>query len=426
MFMKRLLLPLLFIPIIFSPLFADNLPESKQATILEASSSAEIYMEATGFYYSEKKLFKKSDVKKNGISNAIIDAKKAAVHYLLLGGSDPILSTDKEVNHFNHIKDEFFRDKNIEQFISYEDAKPRKTVLLNKGTGVKVILDIKVNKAQLIKFLEDEGVIIKQDTLLDYVGNPFIMVLPQLKQNETVSDALSNSKNNSHAAGVIQSYLTAKQYDVVIPNQQEFMNQLNQDQLSLIGKNDDTSYQLALSVGSDVYIQYDITFTDASFGTKQAAVSIKAFETTTARLLGAETGYSEAREGESFVSIEEAILDAMTNVMNRVHNYWESDLEKGVQYKIIASISKSITDLDALEDISDDYFDTLDEIAETVKENTTGSHTIDTTIWVDPKGYKNSRALYRALRDNFNKNSNFDLNKDHQNRKLLLLSLTEK
>jgi hypothetical protein len=417
------ILSLLFL---LSSLCFAQLPISRQATLLETSSSSELFLEATGFYHTDKKFRKKADVKKHGISNAIIDAKKAAIYYLLYGGADPILSTDKELNHFKFLENDFFKTDNITTFITYEDARPQKTVLLNKGTGIKVILDVKVDKARLIKVLEDEGVIVKKVTLLDIVGNPFIMVLPQLEKGQTISEAFSESKDNTHAAGVIQSYLTAQQYDVVVPDQQNFINTLNEQQLSLVGKADDTSYQLALSVGSDVYIDYSVTFSKSSYETKKAAVSVRAFETTTSRLLGAETGYSDSREGDSFVSIEEAILDAMTNVMSRVHNYWESDLEKGVQYKVITTFPKDLTG-DTKEAITDAYFDTLEDVSETVKENTSGSTTIDSTIWVSPTDYKNSRKLYRGLRESFNnESSQFKLSKSHQNRKLLLLTVTHK
>ncbi|RAP38814.1 hypothetical protein DID80_01785 [Candidatus Marinamargulisbacteria bacterium SCGC AAA071-K20] len=423
--MKRLLLISAILLLSSFSLNASNLPVSRQATLLEASSSSELYLEATGFYYTEKKFRKKADVKKFGVGRAIEDAKKAAIYYLLYGGTDPILSSEKELNHFKFLEDGFFESNNINLFITYEDARPQKTVLLNKGTGVKVILDLKVDKSKLLKTLEDEGVVVAKETLLDIVGNPFIMVLPQLSKGETVADALENSNDNRHTAGVIQSFLTAKQYDVLVPDQKNFVNNLTEQQLSLVGKADDTSYQLALSIGSDVYIDYTVTFTKSSYDTKQAAVSIRAFETTTSRLLGAETGYSETRNGNDMVSIEEAVLDAMTNVMNRIHNYWERDLERGVQYKVILTLPKDLTDSDIKEKLSEKYLDTLEDIADTVKENTTGSHTIDTTVWVSPSKFESSRNLYKGIREDF-ESSDYKITKDHQNRKLLLLSIKSK
>ena len=126
------------------------------------------------------------------------------------------------------------------------------------------------------------------------------------------------------------------------------------------------------------------------------------------------------------MSIEEAILDAMNNIMNRIHNYWERDLDKGVQYKIITTFPTEL-DHSEKESLTDHYFDTLDDVSETLKETTSGTHTIDSTIWVSPKKYKNSRTLYQGIRESFKSKSDYyTLKKDHQNRKLLLLSISNK
>ena len=49
----------------YSSSFAE-LPISRQATLLEAISASELYLESTGFYYTHKRFRKKADVKKKG------------------------------------------------------------------------------------------------------------------------------------------------------------------------------------------------------------------------------------------------------------------------------------------------------------------------------------------------------------------------
>ena len=425
--LKKLLYSLLFLCLshaVVSHASGTSAPLSRQVTLLEASSSSEVLLETTGLYYSKKRsrFSKRRDVRKVGLEQAIEDAKKAGVYYLLFNSTDPILSREQEETAFRGIQERFFQPDIINEFITYQDDVVRKKVLLNKKTGIKVILQIKINKARLLKELENRGVLMPKESLLERIGTPFIMVLPMQSQNEKIETVMKN-KEVQHAAGVIQSILTAKQYDVLLPDQSQFLNTLKQSQDLLSEFKSDPAYQLALSVGSDIYIDYSISASESRFETQQYSATIRAYETTTARLLASETGYSKNREGNDFLSIEEALQSAMNNIITRIHTYWKNDIDKGMRFKIITRIGLPSLEKKEINLIHDTYFNTLDTVSEKVKEILSTDKTLDSIIWVNPNTYTSSRAVWQEIRDTFNRQSSFKIYKATINRKLILLNI---
>jgi len=154
---------------------------------------------------------------------------------------------------------------------------------------------------------------------------------------------------------------------------------------------------------------------------------VRAYETTTARLLGTETGYSQARKGEIMVSIEEAMNGAIENVLSRVKNYWKSDLKNGIQYKLVVSISPDF-DEDEAESISFAFMDAVEEISNKSKENIATSQTLDYLLWCDPGKYDKSSKVYRYLKKKFgsfveDEGVTAKLRKINVNRKMILLKV---
>ena len=404
--MKAYLVQLLLILFIAGGVIASP-PVSRQATVLDATSPTDLLLDATGIYESDKRTQwgKRRDTRRFGVQNALEDARKAAIYVLLYTSSDPILNSDEEKKAFKAIESDFF--ESISRYITYEADSVKSKVMIANDTGVKVTVQLKVNREAILDDLAARGILIEQTALLDALGNPFIMVLPQTRTDQTSPlDLLESDRAISHAANVIQGLLTNRQYDVVIPDQQLFLNNLDNQARTLEAISSDLAYQLALSIGSDIYLDFDIIETEEAYGTTKIAAQVRAFETTTARLLGAETGYSEARQGEVFVSIEEALLLAINTVMARVNAYWKADNASGVQYKIIATLPNT-TDARMIETIQDNFLDSLDAIAVKTKSLAITDTTIDMIIWVDST--LSSRQLWRAIRDRFR-----DLSPDQQ------------
>lgn len=405
-----------------------QLPVSKQATLIESVSSSEVMIEATGIYkgkgsgaFSDKKKIK--DVNKNGMTRATLDAKKSAVYFVLFSGTDPLLSNAQEQQKFGAHEAFFFNNDNVSNYVTYEDVQVIKKVKIDGGRGLKIVKRFKINKELITKDLEARGILAARSDLAEAIGNPFIMVLPSVPKGQSPIDALRTNPAYKHAAAVVESYLTARQYDVIVPEQQESMEALNTAQMDLGDREEDYAYQLALSVGSDVYIEFSGVQEDAGYGTKKYALTVRAYETTTARLLGTETGYSQGRRGELMVSVEEAMNDAIDKVLSRLTNYWKKDLKKGIQYKLLFNISTDF-DEDQVEEIQWALMDAIEAMTKSSKENIVTSQTMDYLIWCDPGKYDKSSKVYRYVKKYFKKEgTEGTLRKVNVNRKMILLKI---
>ena len=399
---------------------------SSQATIIEVVSSAEVLVEAVGVYKSNEKnkRRRKKDVRRNGKERALDNAKKAAVYYLLYNGTDPLLSDEDSMDRFEDIREEVFSQDFIDELVMYVDPKPTRVVSIDDGEGIKIINAIKINSAFLREMLEDNLVIYSYQELVDEIGYPQIMVIPSASGDKSSLELLKSDKMNQHAAGVIESFLSSKRYEVIVPTQLETINDLTESISVLDKAKKDPIYQLALQIGSDVYLEYSVAVTKGAYETDKVSVTLRAFETTTGRLLGTETGYSKPRVGEEFVSVEEALLDAMANVTHRIMKYWEEDLYKGVQYKLILKIVADDITEDKLEDVQDDLFEAFEKAALLVKENVVTDKTFDVTLWCNHETIRNSRQLYKKLQSLFaEKQNELKIFQVNRNRKLLYLQV---
>ncbi len=400
-------------------------PKSKEATLIESVSSAEVLVEATGIYKSKEKSDRKArkQVEKKGVSNAVKDAKKSAVYFVLFGGTDPLISTTEERQKFEPHVAFFFNTDNISRYISWEETTMRKKVKISGGKGIKVTKRFKVNKEILSKDLESYNILAARADLADAIGNPFIMVIPATGKGENPIELLQTDPKVRHAASVVESYLTARRYDVVVPEQQANLEDLTKAQQSLADQEEDYAYQLALSIGCDVYITFAGAVEKSGYGTEKYSLISRAYETTTARLLGTETGYSQARQGEIMVSIEEAMNDAIDKVLSRISNYWKDDLKRGIQYKLIVRITTDF-DEDEVEEIQFAFADAVEEISNNYKENVITNQTLDYLLWCDHDKYDKSSKVYRYIKKAFT-DAELDavLRRININRKMILLKI---
>lgn len=416
---------LLIIALLLPVMAIAQQPVSKQATLIETISSSELLIEATGIYNSREKSTKnkQKDVEKNGVNRAVEDAKRTAVYFTLLGGTDPILRSQADKDRFASQESYFYNMSNVNRYITYEDTKFIQRVTLDNGTGIRVVKRFKLNKEILQRDLENQNVISNREDLADALGRPQLMVIPDTKKGQNPIDVLRNDPIAKHAATVVESHLTAKQYEVLVPQQMDQLNTLNDAQLMLGDRQEDIAYKLAISIGSDVYITYSGAYETGSYNTKRFGMTVRAFETTTGRLLGAETGYSQGRQGESLISIEEAMNGAIDAVLSRIDSYWREDMRRGVQYKLLISIDNSYSEDEAYE-IAEVFMDAIDSISKNSKENIATKQTLDYLVWVDPANYRNSRTLFRDLKKVFDSSAyGAKLRTININRKMILLKV---
>ncbi len=409
--LKKMTIALLTVGIVFSAYSKapeTNLPLSRMATFTESYSSAEVTIKATGLGKKDR--------------DALLDLQKAAVYFVLYLGTDPVLNNQQSKDKFEAIAESFFASDNVFKFISWKADKVISTIktrLPNKTKGYKITQMVRVNKKMIVDQLSSQGIISKVSDLADAIGMPNIMVIPEFKRGENPLKVFETNKFAVTAAGAIESYLTARKYDVVVPRGAEQINEQVMLQSQMNDVNDDVSYQLALALGSDIYIVFAGTVTGS-----KASVTVKAYETTTARLLGTETGYSKDRPGASQQAIvEEAIQDAIENVLQRITNYWEDDLKKGLQYKLIFKVTGNFGE-DGLEEIQDELSDLMDDVFALSKENIITKGTMDYSVWAKKEQFKKSTKIYRHFRDEMAGLAK--LKKININRKLIIIEIADK
>lgn len=427
--MKRLLgvicAVLMLSPVILKS--QDNLPESREATLLESTSPTEVMVRATGYgHHDPKGLFKKPDPQVMN-KRAEVDAMKTAVYFLLFNSNTPILQTAAEKQAFLGVQSSFFQTDHVKKFISWESPSYLNRVKVN-DTTVKIEKSFKINKRAITDELTAQGVLTPREDITEQLGLPYIMVLPDVQSDKSPLELLATNPQLKKGAEVIESYLTSRQYDVLVPEQVQANTAMQQTAQFMSGMQDDFSYQLALSIGSDIYITYTINIDHRKIGNTKvakASAGVRAYETTTARLLGTETGYSGERPGSEMVLIEEAINNAIDPVLSKINAYWKDDLNRGIQYKLVISLGSGF-DNNTAEDIAWGMGDILQQITKDYKENIISEKTLDYLIWCDPSAYRRSSNVYRSIKEGYqNEALPGELDRETINRKLLLLSIKE-
>jgi len=404
----------------------SNLPNSQEAIFVESSGPAEVVIVATGLgIHTPKNRWDKPD-QSELTERAKLDARRSAVNFVLLGGSDPMLTTADEKSKFSGLQESFFAADNIQKYIAWESDRFEERIKLDDGNKLRIKRVMRLNTRLISEDLVNLGVMQAKADLADALGLPNIMVLPEAPKGKNPIDMLRNDPTLKKGAEVIESYLTARRYDVLVPEQTEGLNELVSASQSLKDVEEDATYMLALSIGADVYITYNITIESRKVGTRtvnKAAVAVRAYETTTARLLGTETGYSSERPSMDAMVIEEGINDAIEKVLARINAYWKEDLSRGVQYKVIVSVSTDY-DLDDAEDVLFELTDALEEKSKQTKEILLTDYTLDYLIWVDHEAYGKSSDIYRDLRKTINRAlPDGKVRRVTMNRKLIVLKV---
>lgn len=418
-FSISVMLIFLFTAVAFSQ---KNWPRSREATLLESTSPSEVMIRSTGIGIDPKHRRPKAKILD---ASANRDARKTAVWFVLFGGTDPLLQTEEEKKDFARLGPEFFKDKNIKRFISWEADYYDQRIKIDGVKKLKITKTFKINKGLLEEELARRNIIQKPAELFGEIGLPSIMVIPEAQGDTAPLTLLKTDADIKKGAEVIESYLTAKRFEVIVPEQQQMMQELISTQYALAGAEEDYSYLLALSVGSDIYITYNVTIETRRIGSstvRKGIVACRAYETTTARLLGTETGYSQERPAPNAVVIEEAMHDAADKVLSRILGYWKRDIQQGTQYKIILSINTDFDSNDA-EKIIFKMADILKSVVTEMRENVVSDYTYDVLVWVLPDQISSTMELYRKIKLSYDGPG--DVKRISISRKLLMLDVNQ-
>ena len=402
-----------------------TLPTSREATFVEANGPAEVMIRAKGIG-GVKGIwgFKEEE----SVKMAETDARKAAVYFVVYGGAglDGLLRSEDDKRKFATMETEFFDETNIQKFIAWEASGFDSRIKMAGGEKIRIEKQFRVNRKAISDQLVERRIIASVQDITEEIGMPTIMALPEVKPGQNPLDELRSNTVLKQGASAIESHLTSKKYSVIAPDQAEQIFQQQKAQMSLKGHEEDLSYAIALSVGSDVYITYTITVDKRIIGSsevRKASVSVRAYETTTARLLGTETGYSDESAAPATALVEAAVTNALNNVMSRINSYWQDDLKNGLQYKVIVNIVGKF-DEDQKYDIEDAVQKMLKKLCSKTKQNVVSDKTIDYLVWVSNPDMQNPTGFFREMRKEFN--ANFSAGKLRQvnlNRKLMMVAV---
>ncbi len=381
-------------------------PIGNQASFAESFSPVEVTIKATGVG-NEPEL-------------AEADIPRVAIQFVLFKWADKLVNTEDETRRAQAVLDEIYA--NPKKFVTWTADHVTSTRRL-PDDRYEVTRMIRIHKADLTDFLVKKGVLSSRQDLAKGAGNPMIMVIPDAPKGKSPLTVFDANPLAQQCAGAIESYLTQRQYEVVSPRGQDQIGAQVQMIGSVKNPDEDQTYQIALATGADVYITFAGEVASVAGGRK-ASLVVKAYETSTARLLGTETGYSQTRSNATDgVMVEEATNDAIDKVLQRVTNYWKTDAERGIQYKVILRYNGNFG-ADRKQDLSDAVDELIEKEFAEHKVNISTDKTEDIQIWASKDRYSGTSAISRTFRKRL-EIPGVKVREVLKNRKLLILEVVE-
>lgn len=226
---------------------------------------------------------------------------------------------------------------------------------------------------------------------------PTIMVMPA-KSGKGLSElAVVNSNPLSKSMmEAINSYLTQKHYEVRSLEGQSQLDDVIKMQNDIANTDDDLSYLASLALGADIYIKYS-----GSANTDNVTIEVSAYETSTARLLGSQTAEvknnGHVDQANLRANVQSAARKAMPGLEKKILAYWEDDLKKGAQYKVVMNLKGEYSD-SQIEDLHDYVVRTLRQTFNSVTVNVLTGKTIDLVVYADPGKFVDSQDVYSQIR----------------------------
>ena len=294
------------------------LPISKECTYNGAHSGTTVKMICTGIGHNH--------------ASAFIDAKKAAMWHI----ASPLLQTPEQRSRFSFLAKEYYKRHNT----FFNKARADDRILQDDEGRVRVRTYLQVNRAAVVKYFKDNGFKTPAATRKK-VGNPTIAITTTWK---TVLPNWRSFVRNS-----ANEFLTSRKYNAIdLTSGMKKLNALQNKVLKLDGIPVDKKFRAAMMMGADIYIEI-AGWNDAKGAHIKAAASIKAYETTTGRLLGSSTGFGERYPKDNqngYRTIKEAIQNTVNKVLNHVNGYWTSDAQHGNRYYLaLAGKLDSVPDM---------------------------------------------------------------------------------
>ncbi len=390
-----MLLAIMVIPSNLLALRDCDLPISNEVVPIGPGPNpkSEIELEVWGFGYHG------DDDEKVG--EARLDAQKAACNWMLFDPALGVLLTSNMRTHFrDSLQTRFFCSDTISTFITSISTN-HDNIMAEDEHGKKyrkVKVNIVVNYQKIRDWLEDRGLKSNIRTTRN------IMVLPWIERGGSPLEVLEKNPDLYDVSVIIKQHLPGDRFEVTNPGAEATLLDV-QEATDLIEDNpDDYLWRTALALGSDIYFVYKIqldTLTSKGLKAHQSSVTIEAYETATAKQLGAETGFSERlplKENYKILNTQ-AFAKATEAIKKSLQKCWVDYLENGEPYRLAVAISDML-DEDLILDGQDCFLDGLEGISKNgkYKELQITEGKIEAIAWLDVEEYDNTRDLRSALR----------------------------
>ena len=219
---------------------------------------------------------------------------------------------------------------------------------------------------------------------------PTVLVTPALSGRMAASiDVVRNNPFAKTAMETINSYLTSRGYSVVGLESQAQLDEVIQLQSDIAGNDEDLSYVAGLSVGADISITYA-----GSIQENDIVVDLNASAASTANLLASESVRQKKEGGQSQrVLVQRAMESAIVNLENKIRDRMASQLEMGVQYKVVVRLTGDFTD-DQAEEISNIVSLQIRKKFNKMQIVSMSRNTYDLLVYVDPDKYEDAQMVY--------------------------------
>ncbi len=344
-------------------------PLSYEVTFVESSGTGEMMVRATGMGCT--------------IEQASLDARRAAIWFVLEGGDKPILKNASEKMKAVGIEQQMF--ENPAPYIRYQSPVKSKT---RQNGKLKVAYVIKLDTGMITEKMASIGIIASEEDLGEELGLPTLAVIPK------VHDQFSNT-----TVAVMQEYLQDKSFEVLVVDQNSQVNNLVKKLSTLEGGEPDPMHDMALSLGSDIYISVSASLATGSAGgmeTAKASVQIQAYETATGKLVASTSAYSPERQvTDKNALIQEATNDAAAKVVSQIKKEWMKMAKKGKPFKI--TVLSNSSDGPAVDGA---VYGALKELSKRpIKRTAGGKATFSYIAWI--KNIPNAYELFGAIKQHY-------------------------
>ncbi|MCL2064415.1 MAG: DUF6175 family protein [Candidatus Cloacimonetes bacterium] len=251
-------------------------------------------------------------------------------------------------------------------------------------------------------------------------GLTHILILPETSMGNDPLDLLRNNQAIRQTVSFLERYLTSYDYDLIMLQTAQYQSILTNFQSIIGNRPDENLMRLALVSGADIYLTFEQQITNVGGGSQRFSFTIRAFETTSGRLLGTET---ENAQGTSSEIVENTINKAIDDLMTTVVNNWIASPTQGQAFRLVITINSMYRE-DEARNIHNNFDRVIREITTSVNRNSASRQYMDYAVWANTQSFSDSDSFFRELKNRYDRAAyRPSMNSTNISRKLLILSI---